>query len=121
MSDDTHSEPDPHGKEEKKEVDTSWDHKEEVVEPVGDLGQKRMDDDHLFENDIEHMHEDELDILNVNKVVGVTDDTTLRCFSARAVLVSIVSQRYLFMYALLYSPCFIFSMPACAHLGSRCT
>ncbi|SAM01283.1 hypothetical protein [Absidia glauca] len=89
MSDDTHSEPDPLGKEEKKEVDTSWDHKEEVVEPVGDLGQKRMDDDHLFENDIEHMHEDELDILNVNKVVGVTDDTTLRCFSARAVLVSI--------------------------------
>ncbi|CAO3598541.1 unnamed protein product [Absidia cylindrospora] len=35
------------------------------------------------------MSEDELDIINVNKVVGTGDDTTLRCFSVRGVVIGI--------------------------------
>ncbi|KAI8100046.1 OPT family small oligopeptide transporter [Halteromyces radiatus] len=71
-----------------KKSTASWDIKEEQVEPINDLGQQKIDDDDLFTNDIQHMHEDELDIVNVNKIVGTTDDTTLRCFSLRAVLVA---------------------------------
>jgi hypothetical protein len=92
MADDTHYKTDPSkGDDEKKAASASWDLKEESAEPIGDLTQQKIDDDELFVNDIEHMHEDELDIANVNKVVGSTDDTTLRCFSIRAILVGVVS------------------------------
>ncbi|SAM01495.1 hypothetical protein [Absidia glauca] len=90
MADDTHYKTDPSlGDDEKKAASASWDLKEESAEPIGDLTQQKIDDDELFVNDIEHMHEDELDIANVNKVVGSTDDTSLRCFSIRAILVGV--------------------------------
>lgn len=92
MADDTHYKTDPSlNDDEKKAASASWDLKEESAEPIGDLIQQKIDDDQLFVNDVEHMNEDELDIANVNKVVGSTDDTSLRCFSVRAILVGVVS------------------------------
>lgn len=80
------------GEDEKKASSASWELKEETAEPIGDLAQQKIDDDELFFNEIQHMNEDELDIANVDKVVGTTDDTSLRCFSLRAILVGVVGE-----------------------------
>ncbi|KAI8339232.1 OPT family small oligopeptide transporter [Chlamydoabsidia padenii] len=89
MSDEKHLESDSYVVDEKKEIESSYYHKEDTVEQIDEIGQVKVEDDKLFENDIEHMHEEDLDIVNVNKIVGVTDDTTLRCFSVRASVVAV--------------------------------
>ncbi|ORX58721.1 OPT family small oligopeptide transporter [Hesseltinella vesiculosa] len=41
-------------------------------------------------NVVEDLVEEDLDIVNVNKIVGLTDDTTLKCFTVRAMIVATV-------------------------------
>ncbi|KAI8072450.1 OPT oligopeptide transporter protein-domain-containing protein [Gongronella butleri] len=65
----------------------AWDagEKAEIVEQVA-VDDHR--DGELTLDDLQHMHEEDLDIVNVDKIVGTTDDTTLNAFTFRAVLLS---------------------------------
>ncbi|CAO3623528.1 unnamed protein product [Cunninghamella echinulata] len=49
-----------------------------------------VEDEKLFENDIRNIHEEDLDIQNIDKIIGTTDDTSLRIFSIRGILIAVL-------------------------------
>ncbi|CAO3645788.1 unnamed protein product [Cunninghamella blakesleeana] len=48
-----------------------------------------VEDEKLFENDVRLLHEEDLDIQNIDKIIGTTDDPTLRILSVRGVLIAV--------------------------------
>ncbi|CAO3623532.1 unnamed protein product [Cunninghamella echinulata] len=47
-----------------------------------------VDDEKLFDNDNRHLHEEDLDIQNIDKIIGTTDDPTMRVVSFRGILIA---------------------------------
>ncbi|ORX58719.1 OPT family small oligopeptide transporter [Hesseltinella vesiculosa] len=62
------------------------DEKEEVVDVIDTRDIKKdLENDYT---DVENLDEEDLDISNVNKIVGLTDDPELKCFTVRAMIVA---------------------------------